>query len=110
MPPTATVSEYHSSFKGNTTTTRRSWHTTDSDTTRLSWADTSPKPRYDLIVEHLHYTAMVDAKINKIEHRFNSGEITKDEAVRQVRSLQKSLRRKINKGTIKEKSTYGRLK
>ena len=53
---------------------------------------------------------MVDAKINKIEHRFNSGEITKNEAVRQVRSLQKSLRRKINEGTIKEKSTYGRLK
>ena len=59
---------------------------------------------------HRAYTAMVDAKINKIEHRFNSGEITKDEAVRQVRSLQKSLRRKINEGTIKEKSTYGRLK
>lgn len=59
---------------------------------------------------HRAYTAMVDAKINKIEHRFNSGEITKDEAVMQVRSLQKSLRRKINRGTIKEKSTYGRLK
>lgn len=49
-------------------------------------------------------------KSKKIENRFNSGEITKDEAVRQVRSLQRSLRRKINKGTIKEKSTYGRLK
>ena len=59
---------------------------------------------------HRVYTAMVNAKINKIRNRFNLGEITKDEAVRQVRSLQKSLRRKINKGTIKEKSTYGRLK
>ena len=59
---------------------------------------------------HRIYTAMVDVKINKIKNRFNSGEITKDEAVRQVRSLQRSLRRKINKGTIKEKSTYGRLK
>lgn len=58
---------------------------------------------------HRVYTDMVNAKINKIKNRFNLGEITKDEAVRQVRSLQKNLRRKINKGTIKEKSTYGRL-
>ena len=50
MPPTATVSEYHSSSKGSTTTTRRSWHTTDSDTMHLSSEDTSPKTRYDLLV------------------------------------------------------------
>lgn len=49
MPPTATVSEYHSSFKGNTTTTRRNSHTTDSDTMHLSSEDTSPKTRYDLL-------------------------------------------------------------
>ena len=49
MPPTATVSEYHSSSKGSTTTTRRSWLTTDSDTTRLSWEDTSRRIRYDLL-------------------------------------------------------------
>ena len=50
MPSTATVSEYHSSFKGNTTTTRRNSHTTDSDTMHLSSEDTSPKTRYDLLV------------------------------------------------------------
>ena len=50
--PTAIVSEYHSSFKGNTTTTRRNSHTTDSDTIHLSSEDTSPKTRYDLIVDN----------------------------------------------------------
>ena len=52
MPPTAIVSEYHSSFKGNTTTTRRNSHTTDSDTIHLSSEDTAPKTRYDLIVDN----------------------------------------------------------
>ena len=36
MTPTAIVSASLSSSKGSTTTTRRSWHTTDLDTTRLS--------------------------------------------------------------------------
>lgn len=46
---------------------------------------------------------MVDDKISKIEYRFNANEITRDEAIRQIRSLQRSLRRKINKGTIRKR-------
>lgn len=49
-PPTAIVSASLSFSKGSTTTTRRSWHTTDSDTTPPSKDNTSHKTQLDSLV------------------------------------------------------------
>ena len=52
---------------------------------------------------------MVIGKLNRIKERFNEGEISKEEAVMYVKVLQRSLRKKIQKGKIKTKTYNGRL-
>ena len=52
---------------------------------------------------------MVAGKLNSIKQRFDTGEISKEEAVMYVKALQRSLRKKIRKGKIKTKTYNGRL-
>ena len=52
---------------------------------------------------------MVTEKINHIKDRFDTGEISQDEAAMHVKVLQRSLRKKIQKGKIKTKTYNGRL-
>ena len=52
---------------------------------------------------------MVIRKLNRIEVRFNEGEISQEEAAMHVKALQRSLRKKIRKGKIKTKTYNGRL-
>ena len=52
---------------------------------------------------------MVIGKLNHIKERFDTGEISKEEAVMHVKALQRSLRKKIQKGKIKTKTYNGRL-
>jgi len=58
---------------------------------------------------HREYTDMVTGKLNHIKERFNTGEISQDEAAMNVKALQRSLRKKIRKGKIKTKTYNGRL-
>ena len=58
---------------------------------------------------HSKYTKMVLRKLNRIQVRFNGGEISQEEAVMYVKALQRSLRKKIRKGKIKTKTYNGRL-
>ena len=52
---------------------------------------------------------MVIGKLNSIKKRFNEGKICQEEAVMNVKALQRSLRKKIRKGKIKTKTYNGRL-
>ena len=58
---------------------------------------------------HSKYTKMVLKKLNHIMDRFDTGEISKEKAVMQVKALQRSLRKKIQKDKIKTKTYNGRL-
>ena len=58
---------------------------------------------------HREYTNLVVGKLNHIKDRFDTGEISKEEAVMHVKALQRSLRKKIRKGKIKTKTYNGRL-
>ena len=58
---------------------------------------------------HREYTKMVLKKLNRIKGRFNGGEISQEKAVMQVKALQRSLQKKIQKGKIKTKTYNGRL-
>ena len=58
---------------------------------------------------HRKYTDMVIGKLNSIKKRFNEGKISQEEAVMNVKALQRSLRTKIRKGKIKTKTYNGRL-
>ena len=52
---------------------------------------------------------MVAGKLNSIKQRFDTGKISQEEAVMQVKALQRSLQKKIRKGKIKTKTYNGRL-
>lgn len=58
---------------------------------------------------HREDTKMVTGKLNHIKERFDTGEISQEEAVMYVKALQRSLRKKIRKGKIKTKTYNGRL-
>lgn len=58
---------------------------------------------------HREYTKMVTEKFNHIKDRFDTGEISQDEAAMHVKVLQRSLRKKIRKGNIKTKTYNGRI-
>ena len=55
------------------------------------------------------YTKMVAGKLNSIKQRFDTGKISQEEAARNVKALQRSLRKKIRKSKIKTKTYNGRL-
>jgi RHS repeat-associated protein len=58
---------------------------------------------------HANYSAMVEGKLTAIEDRFNQGLISLERAHTEVRSLQRSLFRKISTGKISTKRPCGRL-